>query len=113
VVNDIDAVLDALGDAVRRRVVEALRDGPQPAGDLAAFVGLSPSAMTRHLRMLLERGVVEDGRDPADARRRLFRLRQEPFLALREWLDQTEGGWSEHFGAFRAHVEPRGGSKQA
>jgi DNA-binding transcriptional ArsR family regulator len=104
---DAEQVLDALGDAARRRAVEALREGPQAAGELAAAAGLSAPAMSRHLRLLLELGVVADERGADDARLRVFRLRPEPFAALQAWLDQTQALWSEQLGAFRAHVEHR------
>jgi len=104
-VNDVGHVLDVLADPTRRRVVEVLGKGPRRAGELAATAGLSAPAMSRHLRILLERGVVTDERDPDDARRRVFRLRHEPFVALQAWLDQTQAGWNEQLGAFRAHIE--------
>jgi DNA-binding transcriptional ArsR family regulator len=104
-VNDLGHVLDVLADPTRRHVVEVLGEGPRRAGELAATAGLSAPAMSRHLRILLDRGVVTDERDPDDARRRVFRLRAEPFVALQAWLDQTQAGWNEQLGAFRAHVE--------
>jgi DNA-binding transcriptional ArsR family regulator len=105
--NDLGQVLDVLADPTRRQVVEVLGGGPRRAGELAAAAGLSAPAMSRHLRILLEGGVVSDERDPADARRRVFRLRPEPFVALQAWLDQTQAGWNEQLGAFRRHVERR------
>jgi DNA-binding transcriptional ArsR family regulator len=103
--NDLGDVLEVLAEPNRRHVVEVLGAGPRRAGELAAAAGLSPPAMSRHLRILLEHGVITDERDPDDARRRVFRLRPEPFVALQAWLDQTQAGWNEQLGAFRAHVE--------
>ena len=48
----LDATLAALADPHRRQVVELLRDGPRPAGELARALGVTPPAMSRHLRML-------------------------------------------------------------
>jgi DNA-binding transcriptional ArsR family regulator len=105
VTKDLGALLGTLADPSRRLVVEELSRGPRRAGELATAAGLSAPAMSRHLRVLLEHGVVVDARDPGDARRRVFRLRPEPFVALQAWLDQTRALWDEQLGAFRAHVE--------
>jgi DNA-binding transcriptional ArsR family regulator len=105
----VDAVLGALADPTRRRVVELLGEGPQRAGSLAAAVGASAPAMSRHLRVLLDAGVVADERVAEDARARVFRLRPESVVALQAWLDQLQAEWNEQLGAFKRHVE---GNKQ-
>jgi DNA-binding transcriptional ArsR family regulator len=99
------ACFDALADETRRRVVELLSEGPQRAGKLAEHTGTSPAAMSRHLRILLEGGLVEDERLAADARVRVFRLRPEPLQDLQAWLDQVQAHWTEQLRAFRAHAE--------
>jgi len=66
--------------------------------------------MSRHLRILLEAGLVADERGAEDARVRVFRLRPESTLPLREWLDQLQAQWEEQLGAFKKHVES-GGSR--
>jgi DNA-binding transcriptional ArsR family regulator len=104
-VNDAEAVFPALADPTRRRVVELLGDGPRRAGELAAATGTSASAMSRHLRVLLEAGFVGDERVANDARLRLFRLRPEPMLALQAWLDQLQAHWNEQLGSFKTYVE--------
>lgn len=61
--------------------------------------------MSRHLRVLRRTGLVtEDGLEE-DARARVYRLRAEPFAALRLWLDEVEAFWSEQLSAFVAHAE--------
>lgn len=96
---------EVLGDRTRRRVVELLAEGPQRAGRLAEWTGTSPTTMSRHLRVLLENGLVQDERLADDARVRVFQLRREPFVALQAWLDQVQAHWSEQLGAFKAHAE--------
>ena len=64
----VDSVFEALADPTRRRVVELLGDGPRRAGELAAAVDASSPAMSRHLRILLEAGIVSDERVTEDAR---------------------------------------------
>jgi DNA-binding transcriptional ArsR family regulator len=83
-------VIDALGDPVRRQVVTLLSGGPRRAGELAAEIGMSPPAMSRHLRILLAALVIEDERLERDARARVFRLRPESIQAVQSWLDQIE-----------------------
>jgi DNA-binding transcriptional ArsR family regulator len=104
-VNDLDAALSALADPIRRGVVELLREGPRRAGDLAAASGTSPSAMSRHLRVLRTCGLVETGSLDEDARVREYRLRPEAFVALQAWLDQVQAFWSEQLGSFKKHAE--------
>ncbi len=103
-----DVSFDVLGDETRRRVVELLAAvGPQRAGKLAEAMGTSPATMSRHLRILLDSGLVEDERIPTDARVRMFRLRPEPFRDLQAWLDQVQAHWTEQLGSFKAHAEAR------
>ena len=85
-------VIEALGDPVRRQVVAALSSGPRRAGELAAEIGLSAPAMSRHLRVLLAARVIDDERLDEDARARVFRLRPESITAVRRWLDQILAG---------------------
>ncbi|MET0260059.1 MAG: metalloregulator ArsR/SmtB family transcription factor, partial [Gaiellaceae bacterium] len=65
---ELAPVLTALADPTRRRVVQLLRERPYRAGELAAASGTSAPTMSRHLRVLLEAGVVADERLPDDAR---------------------------------------------
>jgi len=101
----LGATLTALSDPHRRRVVELLRSGPLRAGDLAQGAGLSPPAMSRHLRTLKQSGLVEESHPDFDARVRVYRLTPEPILDLLRWLEETEQLWSEQLSAFKAHLE--------
>ncbi len=85
-------VIEALGDPVRRQVVELLGGGPRRAGEIAAETGMSAPAISRHLRVLLEALVIEDERLDADARARVFRLRPQSIAAARAWLDEILAG---------------------
>jgi DNA-binding transcriptional ArsR family regulator len=105
----VDRVFEVLADPTRRQVVQLLGEGPQRAGRLAAAVGVSSPAMSRHLRILLEAGLVADERVPDDARVRVFRLNPEPVVAVQAWLDQVQAHWRDQLGAFKTHVE---GSKR-
>ena len=83
---------------------------PRRAGELSAEAGTTAPVMSRHLRVLLEAGLVADERVPEDARVRVFRLRPEPVIALQAWLDQLQAHWNEQLGSFKRHVEGRGQS---
>jgi DNA-binding transcriptional ArsR family regulator len=80
-------VIEALSDPTRRQIVTLLSSGPKRAGQLAAEVGMSAPAMSRHLRVLLSAMVITDERLNEDARARVFRLRPESIKAVQAWLD--------------------------
>jgi DNA-binding transcriptional ArsR family regulator len=101
---DLDGTLAALADPTRRGVVELLRRSPRRAGELADAFDVSPPAMSRHLRVLRTRGLVEEARGEDDARVRVYRLRREPFDDLRRWIEQVEAFWGDQLDAFREHV---------
>jgi DNA-binding transcriptional ArsR family regulator len=86
------AAIEALADPTRRRIVTLLSRGPLRAGALAGGTGLSAPAVSRHLRVLVNAGVITDERLRTDARARVFRLRPEPVAAARTWLDELLGG---------------------
>jgi DNA-binding transcriptional ArsR family regulator len=105
--SEIDRTLAALADPTRRRVVDLLRKKPLRAGDIAAKFAMSAPAMSRHLRVLRKSGIVEEEALDEDARVRVYRLRPERFAAMRGWLDEVEGYWSDQLAAFKAHAERR------
>jgi DNA-binding transcriptional ArsR family regulator len=107
VVNYLDRVdvFEAIADPTRRRVVQLLGARPHRAGELAAATGMSAPAMSRHLRLLLETGIVEDERVPDDARVRLFRLRPQSLVAVQAFLDQLQAEWDDQLASFKRHVE--------
>ena len=104
-VRQIDRTLSALADPHRRQAVDLLRERPRPAGELARDLGLTPPAMSRHLRALREGGLVEETHPAFDARVRIYALRAEPMIELLHWLEETERMWSEQLAALKAHLE--------
>ena len=91
-------VLEVLGDATRRSIVERLRDGPLPVGRLAADLPVSRPAVSQHLRVLHEAGLVSYR---STGNRNVYRLRPEGVEPLRAWLDDF---WQAPLEAFREHV---------
>ena len=101
----LDQTLAALADPTRRRVVDLLRVRPRRAGELARAFRMSPPAMSRHLRVLRTRGLIEEERVEKDARVRIYRLRPERFRDLQAWLREVEVFWTEQLEAFASHAE--------
>jgi DNA-binding transcriptional ArsR family regulator len=91
--------LVALADPTRRAVFERLRGGPVSVGDIAADLPVSRPAVSQHLKVLKDAGLV---RDEADGARRLYEVDPNGLAALRSWLD---GFWGEALAAFKAEVE--------
>ncbi len=100
-----DTVFAVLADPTRRRVIQLLGEKPRRPGELAQATGTSAPVISRHLRILLEAGLVSDERVAADARVRVFRLRPDPLVAMQAWLDQVQAHWNEQLGSFKRHVE--------
>jgi DNA-binding transcriptional ArsR family regulator len=92
-------VLDALGDPTRRAVLEVLQGGAQPVGEIARHLPVSRPAVSQHLRVLKEAGLV---RDRKDGNRRLYGVDPEGLEDLRRYLD---GLWDSALRAFGAHID--------
>ncbi|NGM82062.1 winged helix-turn-helix transcriptional regulator [Paenibacillus sp. 7124] len=84
----------ALAEPNRLGMVELLRGGPLTVGEIADHLGLRQPQASKHLRVLLEAGLVEV---EAVANRRNYRLRAEPFRALDSWLDAYRRIWNDRF----------------
>jgi DNA-binding transcriptional ArsR family regulator len=90
---------DALGDANRRAIVELLRAGDRSVQQLADELPISRPAVSRHLRLLKQAGLVTDR---AEGNRRLYRLHDEGITAVREYLERV---WGEAAARFRLAAE--------
>ena len=91
---------DVLGDPVRRRILELLADGEQPAGAVTDAVraefGISQPAVSQHLKVLREAGFATVRPDGA---RRLYAVRAEPLRDVDAWLDRFRRFWAPHLEA--------------
>jgi DNA-binding transcriptional ArsR family regulator len=105
---DVSPLFAALSDQTRRQVVQLLSTGPRRPRELAWASGTSAPTMSRHLRVLLQAGIVADERSAHDARARVFRLRPESIVAVQAWLDQLQAHGDEQLASFKRHVERRG-----
>ena len=106
----LDATLAALADGTRRGVVDLLRKSPRRASDLADALGASKPAMSRHLRVLRDSGLVETS-SKDDGRERIYTLRPAPFAQLRAWIEDIEAFWTVQLASFKDHVERTRGKK--
>jgi DNA-binding transcriptional ArsR family regulator len=101
-----DLAWDALGDPTRRRVLEVLRDGPRPVVEIAARLPVSRPAVSQHLAVLKEAGLVMDRKD---GRRNLYRIDPNGLTTLRTYLESM---WDDVLAAFANAAERAGGAKE-
>jgi DNA-binding transcriptional ArsR family regulator len=106
----LDATFAALADGTRRGVIDLLRKGPRRASDLADALGASKPAMSRHLRVLRDSGLVETS-SKDDGRERIYTLRPAQFARLRAWVEDVEAFWTVQLASFKDHVEQTRGKK--
>jgi DNA-binding transcriptional ArsR family regulator len=91
--------MDALGDPTRRAVFERLRRGPSSVGELAAELPVSRPAVSQHLRVLKEAGLVSERKNGT---RRIYRIEPVGLAELREYV---ESFWDDALAAFAAAAE--------
>ena len=94
-----DIALAALANPTRRHVFERLRSGPQPVGAIARSLPVSRPAVSQHLKVLKEAGLVSDR---PEGTRRVYYIDPHGLGALRAWLDQF---WDQALAAFQAEAE--------
>ncbi len=92
----------AVAEPTRRAMLDLLADGERAAGELvAAFPALTQPAISRHLRVLRDVGLV---RARPDAQRRIYALRPERLVELDEWLARYRRHWAGHLDALESHL---------
>ncbi len=99
--------LSALADPTRRQIVEMLGDGPRTATAIHDAFPIANPAVSRHLRVLRETGLVSERRVPDDARVRLYTLEPEPLQDLSQWLDELSRLWQSQLDSFKDYVALR------
>lgn len=96
------AIFEALAEPRRRAILDLLREGERPAGEIVDAIGLAQPTVSQHLKVLREAGLVEVR---ADANRRLYRLRPESLAELEEWLLPYRLLWSGRLDALERHLD--------
>ncbi len=98
------STLQVLGEANRVAILDLLRDGERPVGALVECLHLSQPAVSKHLRVLKNAGIVEAR---TQAQSRLYRIRPEPMAELDEWLAPYRRLWEAHLDLLEEHLEHR------
>jgi DNA-binding transcriptional ArsR family regulator len=96
--------LETLAEPRRRAILDALRDGERPVNELVERLGVSQPAVSKHLRVLREAGLVAAR---VDGQRRLYRIRPEPLAALDDWLASYRKFWNTHLDRLEDHLDER------
>jgi DNA-binding transcriptional ArsR family regulator len=95
------ATIEVLAEPSRRQILDALRDGEQPVLALVKRLQLSQPAVSKHLRVLRDAGLVATR---PDGQRRLYRLRMEPLIELDEWLEPYRMMWRSSLDKLEKHL---------
>src|SRR5438874_12658596 len=95
----------ALADPTRRAIFERHREGPRPVGELARDLPVSRPAVSQHLRVLKEAGLVSERKDGT---RRLYRIEPDALADLRGYFDSF---WEQALAGFKAAAEKKGGKE--
>lgn len=97
-----EATFQALADPTRRAVLDLLRRGSQPAGQIAEAFPVSRPAISKHLRLLRRARLVREHRE---GRHRVYRLSPEPLKAVDSWLEHYRRFWTANLANLKAFVE--------
>jgi DNA-binding transcriptional ArsR family regulator len=97
-----EATFEALADPTRRAVLDLLRRGSQPAGQIAGAFPISRPAISKHLRLLRRAHLVREHRE---GRYRFYELNPEPLRAVHSWIEQYRSFWTNSLSNLKAFVE--------
>jgi DNA-binding transcriptional ArsR family regulator len=98
----VTTTFEVLAEPSRRQILDLLRRSELPVGDLVDATSLSQPAVSKHLRILREAGLVESR---SDAQRRIYRVRAEPLQDIEEWLAPYRQLWTSSLNALERHLE--------
>jgi DNA-binding transcriptional ArsR family regulator len=96
------SLFDVLAEPNRRRILDLLCTAERPVGELVEQLDLSQPAVSKHLRVLREAGLVEAR---VDAQHRVYRVRPEPMRALDRWLEPYRRMWASSLDDLERHLE--------
>jgi DNA-binding transcriptional ArsR family regulator len=101
------AVFEVLAEESRRHILDLLAEDERAVGDLVDLLSLSQPAVSKHLKILREAGLVQSR---TDAQRRIYRVSPEPLREVDEWLSPYRRQWAGHLNALERHLEIMEGS---
>ena len=96
------SLFDVIAEPNRRRILDLLREHERPVGDLVEALAVSQPAVSKHLRVLRDAGLVEAR---TDAQRRVYRVRAEPLHSIDEWLAPYRAMWSASLDDLERHLD--------
>jgi DNA-binding transcriptional ArsR family regulator len=96
------APFEVLAEPNRRRILDLLRVAERPVGELVDGLAVSQPAVSKHLRVLREAGLVEVR---TDAQRRLYRVRTDPLRAIDQWLQPYRQLWESRLDDLERHLD--------
>jgi DNA-binding transcriptional ArsR family regulator len=94
--------MEVLAEPSRRRILDLLRQGERPVGELVGLMALTQPAVSKHLKVLRDAGLVDVR---PDAQRRLYRVRTEPLAELDAWLEPYRSMWTERLDDLERHLD--------
>jgi DNA-binding transcriptional ArsR family regulator len=103
----VTTTFEVLAEGSRRRILDLLAEEERPVGELVTLLSLSQPAVSKHLKVLREAGLVQSR---TDAQRRIYRVNPEPLRAVDEWLAPYRQQWAGHLNALERHLEIMEGS---
>src|SRR3954469_4259795 len=98
----VAVAFDVLAEPNRRRILDELRDSERPVGHLVEALPLSQPAVSKHLRVLRDAGLVEVR---VDAQRRLYRVRPDGLRDVDAWLEPYRRMWEESLDVLERHLD--------
>jgi DNA-binding transcriptional ArsR family regulator len=96
------ATFELLAEPNRRRILDLLRDGERPVGELVDRLSMSQPAVSKHLRVLRESGLVDVR---VDAQRRMYRLRPEGLREIDAWIAPYRRLWEDRLDRLERHLQ--------
>jgi DNA-binding transcriptional ArsR family regulator len=97
----VTATFEVLAEESRRQILDLLVQAERPVGELVALLALSQPAVSKHLKVLREAGLVEAR---TDAQRRIYSVRPEPLREVDDWLEPYRRQWAGHLDALERHL---------
>jgi DNA-binding transcriptional ArsR family regulator len=98
----MESVFEIIAEPSRRAILSLLASSQQSVGEIERQLRMPQPAVSKHLRVLREAGIVES---TVDAQRRLYRLKPEPLQEIDDWLAQFRRFWSAHVDALERHLD--------
>jgi DNA-binding transcriptional ArsR family regulator len=98
----VSVAFDVVAEPTRRRILDLLREGDRPVGELVNALGLSQPGVSKHLRVLRDAGLVRVRRQ---AQQRWYQLDAAPLAEIDEWLAPYRRFWSERLDALERHLD--------